>query len=243
MKIIKLNAIDSTNSFLKKLAQDSTQENGTIVLANEQLSGRGQMTTSWVSEPFKNLTFSFLFYFDRLLVSQQKYLNFATSLAVYQVLLEEGIPNLSIKWPNDILSANKKLCGILIENILKGSKISYSVIGIGLNVNQTEFPSSIGKVTSLKLLMGKEYELPSILEKISFRLNSLLSSLSKDTFEVLEKNYLNSLYKKNTTTMFKDNNGKLFMGIIRGISTTGKLQIEVANSEILEFQIKEISFL
>lgn len=243
MKIIKLNATDSTNSFLKELQQNLILESFTVIATDMQLKGRGQQGSGWVSEPYKNLAFSVLVCFDDLLLSQKKYLNYAVSLGVLSALKEENIPNLSIKWPNDILSGNKKLCGILVENNLKGKKIASAIIGIGLNVNQVDFPKELTKASSLKLIAKRDFDLDVLLNKILLNLKEYILLLKQKQFQVLETNYLNNLYKKNIATMFKDSNNVLFMGLIRGISLDGKLQVELEDETVKEFGIKEISFL
>jgi BirA family biotin operon repressor/biotin-[acetyl-CoA-carboxylase] ligase len=243
LKIIKLSAIDSTNSFLKEMASSSTVENFTVVVTENQIKGRGQQGSTWESEVGKNLIFSVFVVFDALNVLDKKYLSYAVSLAVFEVLQQENIPRIAIKWPNDILSANKKIGGILIENSLKGSKISSSVIGIGLNVNQTRFSSTLEKASSLKLTSNRTFNLEQLLEDMVVSLQSKIALLNTKDFSSLESSYLRVLYKKNTPTMFKDRKGVLFMGIIRGISMDGKLQVELEDEMLREFGIKEISLL
>ena len=139
MSIIKLSATDSTNSYLKELSLEQTLDDFTVVSTELQLKGRGQMGSKWVSDKGKNLTISILKKLENFDVQNQFNLNCIVSLAIYDVLLEIKAPNLYVKWPNDILSVDKKICGILIENILKGRFIQAAIIGIGLNVNQTNF--------------------------------------------------------------------------------------------------------
>lgn len=216
-------------------------ENYTIVLAKTQTKGRGQQANSWVSEPNKNLTMSvFITNFD-LKISNQKYLNFAISLAIFDVLSSQQIKALSIKWPNDIMSANKKICGILIENNIKKNKIHSSIVGIGLNVNQEKFPDFLENASSLKILTNKEYDIDILLLELVENLKKRVQLLSLKKYDLLENNYLNVLYKKGFPTMFKDNNGDLFMGIIVGISASGNLQIELDDETVKEFGIKEVS--
>jgi len=241
LKIIKLNAIDSTNSFLKELALSTTLENCTVVVAKEQKKGRGQQDSNWISEPLKNLTISAYFCNIDLEISNQKYLNFAISLAIFDVLSNQKTKDLSIKWPNDILSANKKICGILIENTVKGRKIKNSIIGIGLNVNQEKFPDSLKNVTSLKKITNKEFDLELLLVEIIEKTEERLKMLLLKKYTNLETDYLNALYKKNIPTMFKDSNDVLFMGKIVGISSLGHLQIELEDETVKEFGIKEVS--
>jgi len=243
LKIIKLSAIDSTNSFLKEMATNSVVENFTVVVTDNQIKGRGQQGSVWESEVGKNLIFSVFVTFESLSVSDIKYLNYAVSLAIFEVLQQENIPRIAIKWPNDILSAKKKIGGILIENSLKGTKISSTVIGVGLNVNQTSFSSSLEKASSLKLSSNRTFDLEKLLIKMVASLKSKISLLNAKAFESIETSYLNVLYKKNIPTMFKDSNAVLFMGIIRGISKDGKLQVELEDESFKEFGIKEIYFL
>jgi BirA family biotin operon repressor/biotin-[acetyl-CoA-carboxylase] ligase len=243
LKIIKLSAIDSTNSFLKQMASDATVENFTVVVTKNQTKGRGQQGSIWESEAGKNLIFSVLVSFDAMNVLDKKYLNYAVSLAVFEVLQQENIPRIAIKWPNDILSANKKIGGILIENSLKGSKISSAIIGIGLNVNQTRFSSNLEKASSLKLISNRTFNLDQLLKAMLVSLQSKMGLLNTKDFSSLESSYLRVLYKKNTPTMFKDRKGVLFMGIIRGISMDGKLLVALEDETLREFGIKEISLL
>lgn len=241
MKLIKLHTIESTNSFLKELLKESKQENFTVVVTSEQTAGRGQIQNTWQSEPYKNLTFSVFVSFDRLLITNHKYLNFAVSLAIFETLRGMQIPSLQIKWPNDILSETKKVCGILIENTFKGDQIESAVIGIGLNVNQTEF-INLPNATSLKNTTNKDFDLDELLVNIIDNIKEKISLLSKKDFSTLESNYLENLYKFNRPSMFKDDKGSLFMGKIVGVSSEGKLEVELENESIASFGIKEIIF-
>ena len=175
------------------------------------------------------------------LYNDQKYLNFAISLAILDVLNNLNIDKLAIKWPNDIMSANKKICGILIENSIRNYKIYSSVIGIGFNVNQVKFPEYLKNVTSLKLQKNKVFDLEVLLYKLVKKIKNRTTLLFEKKYEQLENEYLNALYKKNVPTMFKDSNNVLFMGKIIGISENGNLQIELEDETIKEFGIKEIS--
>lgn len=243
MKIIKLDAIDSTNSFLKDLSLTSVLENFTVIVTQKQTKGRGQQESTWVSEPHKNLTFSVFIDLIDIKISSRRYLNFAISLSIYNILFDKKISKLSIKWPNDILSANKKICGILIENTFFGDKIKNTIVGIGLNVNQETFSNSLTNVTSLKLETEKEYDLDVLLKAILIELQNNIKLLESKNFHPLEKQYLDVLYKKNIPTMFKNSKDEIFMGMISGISDHGNLQIQLEDDSIKEFGIKEVSIL
>jgi BirA family biotin operon repressor/biotin-[acetyl-CoA-carboxylase] ligase len=242
LKIIKLNAIASTNSFLKELAVNSATENFTVVVTNNQTNGRGQQDSNWVSEPNKNLTFSVFVNNLNLNIQDQKHLNFAISLAIYNALIGLEIKDLSIKWPNDIMAVNRKLCGILIENSLQKNKITSSIIGIGLNVNQTNFPNHIKKVSSLKLEKVLDFNLDSVLEEILKEIKKNITLLIANEFTILENDYLKNLYNIGKIATFRDQNNMLFNGIIVGISKDGLLQIKVEDDIVREFGIKEVSF-
>jgi len=242
MKIIKLSAINSTNSFLKDMVVNSTVEDFTVIVAEKQTSGRGQMNTKWVSEDGKNLIVSVFVSFSDLQVTNQKYLNYAISLSVFEAVNSYDLPKLSVKWPNDILSETDKIAGVLIENSLQRSKIKSTIIGIGLNVNQDVFPSELINASSLKKKINKEFNLDEVLTAVLDKLQLNISLLRNEEFEVLEEKYLSVLYKKNTPSMFKTDQNVFFMGKILGVSPEGKLQIELSDETIQEFGLKEVSF-
>ncbi len=242
MKIIKLDAIDSTNSFLKELAHNSPLEDYTIVVAKSQTSGRGQMNASWVSKPNKNLTFSVLKQMKNLLIEHQSYLNFAVSLGIFKVLEELSVPNLTIKWPNDIMSGNKKICGILLETTFHRKKIKNTVMGIGLNVNQKNFPKNIPQASSLFKILGEEFDLEKLLVNLTKSIQLQIDKLEHHRFDLIHQEYLKNLYKKNVPTAFKsEHTQSIFMGIIKEVSRLGNLRIQLEDDSIVEFGIKEIS--
>ena len=243
MRIIKINATNSTNSFLKELAQNSSLDEITVAVTNNQTSGRGQMNNSWISEPYKNLTFSLFTTLKKVKVEHQAYLNFAVSLAIYDVLLEYDVPNLYIKWPNDIMSGKKKICGILIENTFSHSRIKNTIIGIGLNVNQEKFHKNLTNASSLKIILKKSIELEALMNTIINHINLKISCVELKNFNQIYNRYHQALYKKGIPTTFLNQKTKqLFMGIINGVSSSGNLQIQLEDNSIQEFGLKEVSF-
>lgn len=242
MKLIKLDAIDSTNSFLKELAQNSVLEDYTTVVANKQSSGRGQVNNSWHSEPFKNLTFSVFTKLKRLQIEDQAYLNFAVSNAIIKVLTSLSVPNLSIKWPNDIMSGNHKICGILIETTFKMHSIKNTILGIGLNVNQKEFPPHLPNASSLINECNQVFDLDKLLAKLVSEIKTQMSRIEGNENDKVYAEYQGYLYKKDIPTAFKNEQTQLFfMGMIKGVSRSGKLQVQLEDDSITEFDIKEIS--
>ncbi|QWX84383.1 biotin--[acetyl-CoA-carboxylase] ligase [Cellulophaga sp. HaHaR_3_176] len=242
MQIIKLDATDSTSLYLKNLIPKSNLDDFTVVTANRQTKGRGQMGTTWLSEDGKNLTFSFLKKNQQILIADQFLLNICVSLGVYYALEELKIPDLKVKWPNDILSGKDKICGILIENILSGAKIQASVVGIGLNVNQLSF-SNLPNVSSLKLILGRTFDLEESLLIIMKHLKILFKNISEGKSESLKSQYLEVLFRKDKPSTFKDTSDQMFPGIIRGISNEGKLVVEIEDEILKEYDLKEVKLL
>ncbi len=241
MKIVKLDAINSTNTFLKEMIANDDVENFTVVIASEQTNGRGQMNATWQSDKGKNLLFSVLIKFDDFQIHNQFSISKVISLAVYDVLSSLISSPIYIKWPNDIMAENKKICGILIENSVKKANIYQSVVGIGLNVNQQVF-NNLPNATSLKLLTAKKYDLDKLLENLIVSIKKYVALLNTQKFNIIDDLYLQQLYKINKPAMFKDDSGTVFMGIIIGVSQQGILRVKMENETVIEYNLKEISF-
>jgi BirA family biotin operon repressor/biotin-[acetyl-CoA-carboxylase] ligase len=242
MRIIKLNAIDSTNSYLRTLSNEEVLEDYTVVMAKHQTNGRGQMGTVWNSEKAKNLTVSVFKDVSKLYIEHPFYISMAVSLSLIKTLQSFSIPKLSVKWPNDILSENKKICGILIENVIKQNSFKASVIGIGLNVNQTNF-KGLPKASSLKLLKGNTLNLDEVLQTIIKYLKYYFMLLRKEEYDFLKQEYESYLFRKNKPSTFKDVEGNAFTGYIKNISISGNLQVLLEDDIIKEFDLKDITLL
>nr|WP_315198668.1 biotin--[acetyl-CoA-carboxylase] ligase [uncultured Flavobacterium sp.] len=241
MKLIKLDAIDSTNEFLKGLSNKQEVQNFTVITAETQSKGKGQMGSKWDSEPGKNLIMSVLvkdFLFDYESVFN---LNVVVSLAVIRTLKKYNIPELSIKWPNDIMSANKKIGGILIENSIKGDGTITSIVGLGLNVNQTEF-QNLPRASSLALVCDTIFDKEEILFSIVSKIKKIIADYVVKAPSLWEE-YSNELFKIGMPTAFAGENEINFMGIIKGVSVMGKLQIQLEDDSICEYSLKEVQML
>jgi len=241
MKLIKLDAIDSTNEFLKGLSNKQEVENFTVVTAEDQFKGKGQMGAKWDSEYGKNLIMSVLvrdFLFDNEDVFN---LNVVVSIAVIRALKKYGIPELSIKWPNDIMSANKKIGGILIENTIKGDGTIASIVGLGLNVNQTKF-QNLPRASSLAIICSTTFDKEEILLSIESEIEEIIAAYSTKVSFLWEE-YVNELFKIGIPTAFSDENETNFMGIIKGVSAIGKLQILLEDDTVCEYNLKEVQML
>lgn len=237
MFILKINAIGSTNTFLKEFLVGNRNQHACVVVAEQQTSGRGQVGKLWFSQVGKSLTFSVFkpFTWD---LSQAFYLQMAVSLAIKNSLVSLGVPQVMVKWPNDILSADKKICGILIENFSKGPHIYGMIIGIGLNVNEETLPG-LPQATSMFLAAQKKYDRDHVLD-------TLLQALDRELLRVqqaantVKTHYLDCLYKRNKPGIFETSQTGEFVGIIRDISTTGKLIIENPEGKHQEYDLQQI---
>jgi BirA family biotin operon repressor/biotin-[acetyl-CoA-carboxylase] ligase len=242
MLIIKLDAIDSTNLYLKQLSVEKNLNDFTVVTTKKQTKGRGQMGTIWNSQEAKSLMISVYKDISYIKLEQQFYISMVTSLTMIKTLKELTLPKLTIKWPNDILSDDKKICGILIENAIKQDRLMASIIGVGLNVNQTEF-DNLPRASSLKLIKGNTFNMEEILNALLQNLKFYFTKLKNKDFDNIKNEYESYLFRKNKPSTFKNIEGDLFSGFIKGVTNSGKLSILLEDNIIKEFNLKEITLL
>jgi BirA family transcriptional regulator, biotin operon repressor / biotin---[acetyl-CoA-carboxylase] ligase len=239
---VTLKQVDSTNSFLKEALSKSTPlPEGTVIMADSQYSGRGQTHNTWHSEPGKNLTLSILLNPRFLDVQRQFDLNIAVSLAINDVLTRYFGYAALIKWPNDSYIADEKIGGMLIENIIQGSQIKHSIIGIGLNINQCEFPPILRKVTSFSKILHADYDLTLIKNEICGSVEAKYLQLKAGKIASMKQEYLKKLYLLNQWANFK-NNGQIFAGKIVDVTSQGFLQMET-EAGLQEFALQQIQFI
>jgi len=242
MRIIKLNATQSTNDYLRALTLDQNCEDYTIVSTLNQTKGKGQRGSSWSSEPGKNLTFSVFKSQLSLDLEHQFLLNVVSALAIYKALSSFNLKQLHIKWPNDILAEQFKICGVLVETVIKNGKIDSAILGIGLNVNQLNF-EGLTKASSLKVLTGVTYNLDEVLFAVAESLQSYFKILEKGDVNSLLELYQNVLFRKEKPSTFKTAEGNLCVGIIKGITQKGLLQVLFEDDILKTFNLKEIQLL
>jgi BirA family biotin operon repressor/biotin-[acetyl-CoA-carboxylase] ligase len=210
-----------------------------MIVTDNQTRGRGQRGNEWFSEAHKNLTFSIILKPIFVKPVDQFNLTMAISLALRDFLTQRVKRQVKIKWPNDILIGDKKLSGILIENSLAGDAIQYSVVGIGLNVNQDSF--LIKTATSMKEIVGQEFILTEELSLLMEFLEQRYLHLRSGKINDLRNDYLNSLYGKGESRKFIDETGE-WQGIIEGVNQWGKLII-YKHGLLKSFDLKEIVFI
>ena len=241
MRIKWFEELDSTSSELLRHVGD--YDNLSVVAAVNQTAGRGQRGNRWISAPGDNLTFSFLLRPEALPAREVMALTCFATLAVQEALRAEGVEAV-IKWPNDLYVGKRKICGMLVENGLAEADIAWSVIGIGINLNQTVFPGGVLNPTSLKRLTGKTYDPAAFLENLCHRLEARLSGLATEASRNgLRDAYEKDLFQKDILARYRDlTTGAEFMGTIRGITPEGLLRIEAEGRE-RTFGFKEVGYI
>ncbi|MDD2298734.1 MAG: biotin--[acetyl-CoA-carboxylase] ligase [Fermentimonas sp.] len=239
--VIRLKEVDSTNNYLKSLVRDQRPEEGSMIIADFQLGGRGQMGNGWYSEKGKNLLFSLLIYPDGVPANEQFIISRIASLAVKNTL-DQFTDDIRIKWPNDIYWKDKKIAGMLIENDIQGKNIENSVIGIGININQDEFPEELPNPVSLKQIVGSEQDRDYILDTFIREFFLLYRELQNGDVRVIEDEYMLDLYRINDYYWFEDENGR-FKAMIKAVQPSGYLVLKALESgEERVYAFKEVSF-
>lgn len=242
MQLIKLDATASTNLYLKELLVNGFTADYTVVWAKNQTKGRGQMGNQWLVEPGKNLTFSVLRSGLALAPEDFFYLNAIVSLSIVDVLKSMTIVPVTVKWPNDIMAGNKKICGILTENQFKGPIIDKSIMGIGLNVNQTNF-GDMSNVTSLKTLVGTDFNLEIILGELIKAVKKRFLEYPKKNYLALLKVYEQQLFRINKVSAFEDGERKISNAMILGVARSGKLKLLKEDESEIQIAFKELRLL
>lgn len=241
MTLIKLDAIHSTNDYLKQLAKEKWLENYTAVMAFEQTKGRGQMGAEWVSEPGKNLTISVLVKDIPLAMVSIYDFNVAVALSAVTLLEWNAIQKVNVKWPNDIMADNKKVGGILIENTFKSDGTFTAIVGFGLNLNQTDF-AHLSQANSLTNITHQIYDLEAMAEGFTESLKQQFVLLPEN-FDEAWQQYNDSLFKRGKPVAFELPEGTRFMGIIQKVTREGKLAVLLNDDSVVHYGLKEVKLL
>jgi len=221
---------------------------GTVISASYQYEGRGQIGRFWESKEGKNITCSTILYPSFLEAQNQFFLNMAVSLAVYDLICSY-LPGPSflvrVKWPNDIYVDDRKIAGILIQNVLKGKSISSSVVGIGINVNQIHFSEDIPNPTSLRLCLDRDLDLDEVFRLLFVCLTRRYDQLTQGASarqQWTRQEYLSALYRRNQWASFQMEDQALFIGKIIEVDDIGRLKIQLQDGRIDSFAFREIQF-
>jgi BirA family biotin operon repressor/biotin-[acetyl-CoA-carboxylase] ligase len=239
--LILLDEVDSTNNYATRLLTHQKLDEGTVILTFRQSKGRGNGKNVWESDDFKNLTFSLILYPRFIPASFQFHLSQVISLGIFD-FLKSVTDGAAIKWPNDLLIHRKKTAGILIENTVMGSQLYSSVIGIGMNVNQSVFPDHLPAATSLFLETGKISDLADTCQKVLHEIMKWYRLLETGKQDYVEQSYLSNLFGMRRKMKFLKK-GQPFEATITGIDRFGQLLLQSDSGEISAFPFKSVEFI
>ena len=235
--LIAFDTIDSTNNYAMQLIDADKAQPGMVITALNQTAGKGQRGKTWADVPGQSLLMTMIVA-PRHHLAEQTVFNAAVACAIANVLQKLHKDwRLHIKWPNDIIINDKKAAGILIENVLRGSRWAYAVIGIGLNVRQTAFPGDLPNATSLAVESGQIMELQPILNELQHAINAATCypAAAGETMSMFNQ----YLYKRDQPQAFSTD-GQLWMGIVRQVWPDGTLEVEHGNGECIRYRHGQI---
>lgn len=236
-KLVFFPECSSTNSEAFRFTESQGIIHGAVVICDNQYAGRGQAGNTWLSAPGENLTFSLILE-DPISPDRQFFLTIFLTVALAKTLSHISGTAVQVKWPNDLIVNGKKIGGILIENAVQGSRIRYSVLGIGLNINQTSFGEL--PATSLALLTAKSFNLQEIFDTLLVSIEHEFERMKSGLHLQLKEEWLKLLYLRGISHSFKTPEGS-FQGVVEGIDDHGRL-IVADGQEFRVFNFKEIIF-
>ena len=242
MNILHLEEVDSTNAYIMRNIDEL--ETPMMVTAYRQTAGQGQRGNSWEAEPGKNLTFSIFYRPFALAPMAQFSMSEAVALSVVDFLALYGI-EAKVKWPNDIYVGDCKICGILIRHSVTGASVDYSVIGVGINVNQVEFLSDAPNPVSMRQFTEQMYDVPALYAEIAAIMMSRLEQLGdEECRKALHEEFMKSLWRGDGKEYpFVDAaSGNTFSASIAGIEAHGPMRLRLSDGTERTYAFKEVAF-
>jgi len=228
-----LSSVDSTNNYAMQMVHARMAKHGAAWLALEQTAGKGQRGKQWLANKGENIYLSIVA--EPAFLSPREAFSLAAAVAVgtYNFVKKYLGQNTSIKWPNDIYWGDRKTVGILIENLVQSDKIRYSVMGIGVNVNQTSFDEGLKNPVSWKQITGQTYDIILLTKELCGFVNNSYTQLQSDPSAVISQ-YQAAMYKLDQPVRFQEN-GQEFTAVVKGVSKDGKLVADDGRERQLEW--------
>ena len=239
--IINIKETKSTNHYIREIGLKEKLPEGSVVVADFQTAGRGQIGNVWESEEGKNLTFSLILYPEFIPSNQQFLISQIAALSVKETL-DAYVSDVTVKWPNDVYWKDKKICGMLIENDLGGRTIFCSIIGIGLNLNQQIFYSDAPNPVSLTQITGEEYDRQEVLNRFLHIFYAHYLQLLQENYDTIRKSYRAALYRRDGYYLYSDADSH-FEGRIYDIESTGHLVLQMKDGTLRRYAFKEVSYI
>jgi BirA family biotin operon repressor/biotin-[acetyl-CoA-carboxylase] ligase len=246
LPFLELQSVDSTNNYIRQLVHRHSIKSGTAVFAHEQRAGKGQRGKSWNSEKGANIILSILIHPAFIPLSASFRLSACIGVAVHEFFSYYAGDETRIKWPNDLYWRERKAGGVLIENIVKSRHSAntstntgneswpWSIVGIGININQTVFPKELPNPVSLKQITGKNFDSIALAKELCGIIDKKIQLLRDNEFENIFQEYNNCLFKKNESVKLRTG-GRVFEAVIKGVSPEGKLITRHAFEEAFDF--------
>jgi BirA family biotin operon repressor/biotin-[acetyl-CoA-carboxylase] ligase len=229
---IQLPVVESTNNYAMAAVQAQMAGHGAAWFAHHQTAGKGQRGKSWLMDAGLNVMLSIVIEPLVLKIADQFKLSAAIATACYDFFSAYALDDSRIKWPNDIYWRDRKAGGILIENIMQGDQWKYAVVGMGININQTDFPPELPNPVSLKQITGKDFDSVKLAKELCNSINSRWQQLIAGGFSEILKDYNKALYKAGEQVMFKTDSGT-FEAKISSVNTRGELIINNGDEAII----------
>jgi BirA family biotin operon repressor/biotin-[acetyl-CoA-carboxylase] ligase len=231
--------VESTNNYATGAVHAGMAQHGTAVFAHHQTKGKGQHQKSWLSQAGKNIALSVVLQPPGLALSQSFLLSMATAVGVYQFFSQYAGSETKVKWPNDLYWRDRKAGGILIENIIQGTEWKAAVVGIGINVNQTNFEELGKRAVSLKQITGAQHDVVALAKELCVHLGQAYEMLHRLPAETIAF-YTAHLYKLNETVRLKKGS-RLFDANVKNVSAIGELIVHHATEE--RFSVGEVEWI
>jgi BirA family biotin operon repressor/biotin-[acetyl-CoA-carboxylase] ligase len=256
LPFVELQSVDSTNNYARKQIHAGLAQHGMAIFAHEQLTGKGQRGKRWSSEKDVNILLSIVIKPGPLLLTQQFMLSACVAVAIHDFFMKYAGADTKIKWPNDLYWQDRKAGGVLIESVVGSGPDNYregmasgkegvgswqwAIVGIGININQTIFPSELTNPVSLRQITGKSFNVVELAKELCELLSKSFDELVNDGFEKIHAAYLADLYKINSKVKFKKGN-RVFEATIKSVSPSGKLVVHHSIEE--EFDFGEVEWM
>ncbi len=220
-QLIELDSVDSTNNYAMARIHAGLASDGLVCLAHHQWAGKGQRGKTWQDEPGQNLMMSLVIEPRELLISQQFLFSSAVALGIRDLLSRFASGKWFVKWPNDIFWSDRKAAGILIETVVKGKNWLFAVTGVGINLNQVQFPSNLSHAVSLKQISSSDYDPVQVARELVPAIQNRIFQLRKDPNSTLRE-YNSVLYKLNQPIALRGNH-ELIIATLLGVDESGLL--------------------
>jgi BirA family biotin operon repressor/biotin-[acetyl-CoA-carboxylase] ligase len=240
MPFIELQSVDSTNNYARSLIDQGKAEHGMGIFAHEQTAGKGQRMKTWIAEPGSSIILSMLLEPGSLVPARQFEISACAAVTAVDFFNKYTMGDAAIKWPNDLYWQDRKAGGILVENLIRGQDWEWSIVGIGININQRQFPSSLPNPVSLLQVTGKEWNTKALAVELYNMFFENFNTLGAGGFPYIYNRYLDLLYKKNRVVKFRAGT-RVFEGKVHHVLEDGRLVVKNGMEEI--FSTGEIEWM